>query len=474
MTVADLRQKYHSFSYKRASFQLSPQGLEIHFQFETAPDLVFNPSLVIPGVTQEHLDRLPSGRLEAYAFHLGLVEMLSYWKTTCSPEIKIEAGALSPDQLAWWQNLLLQGLGEFFYVNHIDFTTPDFVTWHCPTPDPTTTAPLAGTVLIPEKLESLLIPVGGGKDSAVTLELVQQSAPGLPQRLATVRINPTLAATTLSQLSGITEQLLVERRLDPKIFELNQQGFLNGHTPFSAMAAFTTVMVAEIFNLAGVAVSNERSANEGNARFNNVEINHQYSKTFAFEQSFQKYCQSYFPGSPFYFSFMRPLYELQIAKLFAQLTTSDKKQQIRSAFRSCNRGQRSNSWCGACSKCLFAYTILSPFISQAELETMFSKNLFTDLSLWPIALELIGKGENKPFECVGTYEESLIAFYLSTQKIQADYPSVQLPELLAKIQSQILTHESKLDSRAQTLLQSWNSEHGLPVHLANHLKNVTL
>lgn len=470
MTFSALRHKYPTFYYKSFAYQISPQGLEIEFDFQTPPDLNFRPRLIIPGITRDQIERVGLAKVDAYVFHLGLVEMLSYWKATCSPEIVIEAGSLSPDQLDWWHVLLIKGMGEYFYVNQIDFTIPSFVQLTCPSSQVASPQPLQAAVQIPEALNSILIPIGGGKDSAVSIELLRPHADQQSIKLATLMINPTLASTKMAELSGIPnqDQHIVQRQMDPRLWELNEQGYLNGHTPFSALAAFVSVMVADLFGLAGVAVSNEHSSNEGNVVYQGEEINHQYSKTYEFEASFQRYCQSFFPHAPFYFSFLRPIFELQIAQLFASLTEPSHRHLIRTTFRSCNRGQKTNTWCGECSKCLFAYSILSPFIDQAELATMFGKNVLADESLWPIALELIDKGENKPLECVGTYEESLLAFYLSAKKIQSQV--AQLPALLAKIKTEILNLETDLDQRTAALLQSWNTTHSLPADLANLLK----
>lgn len=470
MTAAELRQRYPTFYYKRFEYRLVPDGLEVEFEFAIPPDHTFHPTLFFPGVTQQHLENIPPRRLEQYLFHLGLVEMLSYWKATASPEISLEAGTLNQDQLAWLHQLLLKGMGEYFYVNQIDFTAPDFVRITTGDNNPHETAPEVSTIqppVIPDNLGSILIPIGGGKDSAVTLEILRQYAQQHQLKLGTLLINPTEAATEMAHLSQIQPELQVQRQIDPHLLELNHQGYLNGHTPFSALVAFASVLTAELHNFAGIAVSNERSSNEGNVCFLDTEINHQYSKTYEFERNFQGYCQTYFPGSPHYFSFLRPLFELQIASLFARLTGTPETQAIRTTFRSCNRGQKTNSWCGECSKCLFAYVILSPFIAQSELEHIFGKNLLADESLWPIALDLLGKGENKPLECVGTYEESLLAFYLSIRNIQS--PTEPLPALLERVQTEILAHEENLDERARAILQGWNEEHSLPTNLAELL-----
>jgi len=465
MTFSELRHQFPRFYYKSFAYTVTSEGLELEFEYELSPTYRFHPQLLIYGVVAADLAKLTPAVVDAYVFNLGLVEMLSYWKTTCSPQIIVEAGPLDPAQKIWWREVLINGLGEFFFVNQIDFTATEFVTITSSVtpPDSTTLEKLPPPPTPPEitNQDSILIPVGGGKDSVVTLELLKAWQP-LTSQLAAFHLNPAPANQDTAQASGLTKQLFVHRQIDPLLAEMNADGFLNGHTPFSALVAFLSTFVAHLNDYHFVALSNEQSSNEGNLVFHGFEINHQYSKSFAFEQAFQTYAAQYLPGSPWYFSLLRPWSELQIAQYFAQFPVYHR------LFRSCNRGKKTNTWCGECSKCLFAYLILQPFINPTKLETLFGKNLLADLDLLPIAQELAGYGQKKPLECVGTREESLIAFYLSCQMYQE--AGVILPPLLQAIQTEILSQETTLDHRATTLLASWSSHHALPPALATFME----
>lgn len=57
-------------------------------------------------------------------------------------------------------------------------------------------------------------------------------------------------------------------------------------------------------------------------------------------------------------------------------------------------------WCCKCPKCLFVYTILSPYLYKEKLIDIFGKDLFEEESLLNTFIELTGNGETKPFECV--------------------------------------------------------------------------
>jgi len=104
-----------------------------------------------------------------------------------------------------------------------------------------------------------------------------------------------------------------------------------------------------------------------------------------------------------YFSFLRPLSELQISMLFSGFTA------YHPVFRSCNAGSKTGSWCGKCPKCLFTFIILSPFLGTREAEAIFGRNLLGDPGLSLILDQLTGAAGEKPFDCIGTVNEINLA-----------------------------------------------------------------
>jgi hypothetical protein len=453
-----LRAAHPSLTFRSQEYVLTNQGLEVKFSFHLEPDIDFTTLVVFQGVTELQIARIGSANLEQHLFHLGLVDLLSYWKLACPQQIVIEAGQLTAAQIEWWDNLLKQGLGEFFFVNEIDPTQADLVNWTVAESAPA----LSATPLPAGDPTSLLIPMGGGKDSIVTNQAWAQT----PLRRTGVIVNEIPSAKTVSEVSNFDHILQVTRRLDPKLLELNDKGYLNGHTPFSAWLAWSLSLLAQLTGSGQVLVSNERSSNEGNITYKGVEINHQYSKTWQFEESFRSYYSEVFGGQCPYASFLRPLYELQIAQTFASLVSVE--SPLLSRFRSCNRGQKTNSWCGECSKCLFAYSLLYPFYGSALTE-VFGKELYGDLTLETLALELLGYQSHKPLECVGTYEECKIAWYLSSLQAQAEGKSLPL---LEKIAALLQEKEIGLNERTKLLLESWNGQHALNEQSVELLKRV--
>lgn len=458
MTVEELRNRYPRFTFSSFTHELTAAGLQVTYTYTLGEDHSFTHTIGITDVTDAHLKNLSEGELEEYLFSIGMSELLNYWKLTASPEVHIAAGPLSSDQLAWWKDLLLQGMGEYFFVNNIDFTSDDFVAFSVQKERATVKTPEFPTIPPVSADSRFLVPIGGGKDSAVTLALLGKN---FTDSVSGFMVNSIPSAEETLKASQVDSAVTISRKLDPNMLQMNAEGYLNGHVPISSVLAFMSVCAGRLFGFTHIAISNERSSNEGNVFFCDREVNHQYSKTFEFEKKFAQYCQSYLPeGTPHYFSFLRPLYELQIAQVFADYP------EYHPIFRSCNRGQKTNSWCGNCPKCLFAFSLMVPFLGRDKTAQYFGKDMFADVSLFSLAEELLGVGEKKPFECVGTHEETICAFYLATKQ----YPASQLPSLLDKINSEILSKEENLEERSQQLLASWNNEHLIPTKLTNILE----
>ncbi|HPD19697.1 MAG TPA: hypothetical protein PLV95_00435 [Candidatus Pacearchaeota archaeon] len=401
MTLNFLRKKYPVFYYESYSFKQTKGGLLVSFVFKTG-DIIFHPKVLIKKA------KLKKG-IDNLVFNLGLIEMFSYWKAVCSPKIVVKCGRLDAFQKKWWKELLIKGMGQFFYENRIDFTKKGFIEIESIKKGKT------GRAKNFIKGRQVLIPLGGGKDSAVVLDLFSQE-----KKTACFSLNPNQRIKQMAKIGHCKEFIVVEREIDKKLLQLNRKGFLNGHTPFVAYLSFLSVLLAVLFNKKYVVFGNEDSANEGNVNYLGKEINHQYSKTIDFEKKFKDYSQKYLAKDVNVFSILRPFYELQIGKIFSSL------KQYFPVFLSCNEANKTCSgtkkkteeWCGHCPKCLFVFMILYPFVEEKELIKIFRFNLLDKKELLPLLKELIGEKKVKPFECVGTRKESLVALYLGWKKNQ--------------------------------------------------------
>lgn len=428
------RKKYPHFFYRGYSTEETLNELKLTYTFEIEGLSEFTPTWTFPKKGNTQIKWSEDPLMKKMIFSLGMVELVSYWKITCSPQVVIEAGTLNEDQILWWKDLYFNGLGEFFYVNKITEADPEgFMEIVCELGEENKQKNDYGKKQDTKGSEKgVLVPVGGGKDSAVTLELLKSA--DVP--VFAYIINPRGATihTTESAKLDADHVISVHRTLDKRMLQLNKEGFLNGHTPFSALVAFSTVIAARMAGLSYIALSNESSANESTVQGSTV--NHQYSKSFKFETDFHRYQTDYLPGSAYYFSMLRPLSEFQIAKYFA------KQKQYHAIFRSCNAGSKTDSWCGHCPKCLFVYFILSPFLSREEVKEIFGTDMLEDETMQSTMEQLVGIQEEKPFECVGSRDEINTALVMTIDRLEKD--GEKLPYLLKYYKTTGLYEEYKV------------------------------
>ena len=382
-----LREQFKSFTFCQQEVKLEDGVLSMTFHFSLDDRYDFYPTLTIPSRPFYRWETIPQTQLETLAFQIGMVELVSYWKLACPKTIVVKPFDLKLCQKKWWRHLYYNGLGEFRYLNGIDCSEADFLKIESGTDHE------MKSIDMPLE-EKTLIPVGGGKDSVVTLEMLRDEMPVIP-----LIVNPRGATIECVKAAGYTmdDVAVINRTLDPTMLRLNQEGFLNGHTPFSALLAFISILIGFGTGSKYIALSNESSANESTVP--GTDINHQYSKSIEFERDFREYVAVHLNEEIQYFSFLRPLSEMQIASFFSRC------EAYHGVFKSCNAGSKTDSWCGKCPKCLFTWIILSPFLSKEKLTAIFGKDLMADASLQPIFEELNGTAAVKPFECVGTVEE---------------------------------------------------------------------
>ena len=387
----EYREKYKEFHYISYSIKEDDEAFYIEFEFEIPGLIRFNPKTRILKKAYNWKD-INNNYVKNMVFHIGLIELISYWKCTCSPKIVIKCGFLNEDQIRWWKKLYFYGLGELFYTNNIKTNLEDFVTIECTNNQNNTEYDK-----IQDEFNGYIVPVGGGKDSIVTLETLKLDK----KNDYCLIVNPKPVTLKCAELAGFENDNIIEiyRTIDNNLLDLNKQGFINGHTPFSTMLAFVSYFIAYMLSKKYIALSNENSANESNVA--GEKVNHQYSKSYEFECDFENYSDKYLKMPVKYFSFLRPLNELQIAKIFS------KHEKYHSVFKSCNVGSKEKEWkwCLNCAKCLFAYIILSPYLYKEKLINIFGMDLFEKKELLKTFLELTGNGETKPFDCVGTFEE---------------------------------------------------------------------
>jgi UDP-N-acetyl-alpha-D-muramoyl-L-alanyl-L-glutamate epimerase len=392
------------------SYQLDTATKQIRLTYRFDDDLTFTETITLP--PDAPLDLADSPDIQRALFGLHLAGGASYFKAFVPPVIEVASGKLNGEQAAFWNEFYTKGLGEFFYKNNIDYH--GLIAF--PVSDD---APQALTSSDLPKPKKALVPFGGGKDSQVTVELLKKH--GID--LTLFRMKSHHFITELAELNGLP-LLEVNRALDPQLYELNKQGALNGHIPITGYVTFLTLTIALLYGFDSFFFSNERSSDYGNVEYLGMEVNHQWSKSNEAELMMTKYIENFVTRESRYLNALRPLSELAVAKLFVREPTYFYH------VTSCNQNWLWNRldedpeqprWCGECDKCSFVFALFAAFLPMQKVIDIFGKNMFDDEARLRQYRELWGAEDFKPFQCVGTPEETQAALYLATRA--GDYAS---------------------------------------------------
>jgi len=449
MNYQELREKYNNITYKSYEILDTKDTIQVKYTY-ALHEYIFTPSIYIDksDITNKNIN---NSFLEYLFFNYGIVNIINYYKLTCPKKITIECGYINDEQIRFFKKLLYNGLGEYFYRNNINLSFENFTNFEI-------NSNKVFDFKVQDEFTGNLIMVGGGKDSIVSLELLDSDHKNNKCFLFERSIYPkNMPSYNSIYTANYTDDDIVifSTEIDSLLLDLNKKGFLNGHVPVSSLLAFSSYIMAYLTNKKYIVTSNEASSNESSIK--DTTINHQYSKSIEFENDFRNYTKKYFINNIEYYSLLRPLLEIQIAKLFS------KYEKYHNIFRSCNLSSKNSNtnWCCNCPKCLFVYIILSPFIEQEKLEMIFGKNMLNGEEFINDFKGLLGSNENKPFECVGTYEEVHYACSVTIENLQKE--GKELPYLL-----QFYLHSYTTTNN--NLMNYFNENNNVPINLLEQIK----
>jgi len=439
------RRAFESFRF--LGRELGPDG-HVRLDYALDEQLHFSERIALP--VKGPLSEAERERVGGLVALLHWVAGVSYFKTALPPLVSCESGLPGPAAAALLEALYSEGLGELAYENRLAaLPRPRF-----PRGEHSAVSPA------PAELERILVPVGGGKDSAVAIEIARRS--GAEVVLFSIGNAPPISRTVA--VAGL-EHLQARRELDPGLFECNRAGALNGHIPITAIVTCVALLSAALNGFDVVAMANERSASAGNLSWDGVEINHQFSKGLLAERLLSAALAE--TGAPVrQFSILRPASELAIARAFAGM------ERYHPAFTSCNAifridpALRSASWCCDCPKCRFVFLALAPFCSPAHLRGIFGADLLADEAQYEGFALLAASGGHKPFECVGEEQESVAAMRLLAEDDRwRGHPVVRrlAREVLAELPPQF---------GAPTAVLALGEDHEVPAQLLEDVRAV--
>ena len=397
----------------------------------------------------------PAGAAEGLSFRklldlTAIVLGTSYFKLKAPTEIEAPDIPFTEAERAFALDVYENGLGEFYARNQLkrfgrlSFAGPD-----------------DGRVIPAPMLRSrVLLPIGGGKDSLVSVALLEEAGVDFTP----FAVNPRGPIVTSIRRIG-REPVYVTRVLDPEMIRLGSEpGYYNGHVPSTAINSMIAALCALLFSFDRIVLSNERSASEGNMHWDGREVNHQYSKSLGFEEAIADILAAGTDGALGYFSLLRPYSEAKIARLFARSTRFD------NAFSSCNRnfkydGHNGPLWCGECPKCHFVFLMLAPEMTRERLIGIFGQNLLAKPANEASFRELTGLAGQKPWECVGEILEAAASLWELTQR-----PDWAAEPVVAALKDDLL-HQYGAARLATALaeLMTDSAEHHVPHDIADRV-----
>ncbi|MDO7939423.1 UDP-N-acetyl-alpha-D-muramoyl-L-alanyl-L-glutamate epimerase [Xanthomonas euvesicatoria] len=428
-----------TFRFVRCALDAQTGVATLVYAFDQGPELV--ETVAVPGAPFV-LEGARATAVQQALRLLHLIAGVSYFKAAVPPNIAIDSYGIDAETAALVESVYLHGLGEFAYRNGLDLHGKI----HFPVAaQATAAAPAVGL------REHALVAIGGGKDSLVSIEARGPGRRGPAGggvggwgRIRGSRARPR---------GGV---LNIGRVLAPELFELNRQGAWNGHIPVTAVNSAILVLAALLTGVDQVVFSNERSASYGSQIPGTGEVNHQWSKGWAFEQAFGEYVQRHVAADLRYYSLLRPLSELAVARQFAKTDHYD------AHFSSCNRnfhimGERPvHRWCGVCPKCHFVFLALAPFMPKTRLVNIFGRNLLDDATQAGGYDALLEFQDHKPFECVGEGRESRAAMAVLASRAEWKEDAL-VKRFIRDIQPQLDPNDLQVEP-----LMAIDGEHRIP------------
>ncbi len=396
--------------------------------------------------------------LNNFLFSLSLALWISYYKLYPTKELVVKSGFLNKGDIIFWQKFYRNWLGEFLYKNQL---SPDWLLNFVNDSDK------KYKKIDFKSSDNILLPIWWWKDSIVSTELLLKNnldfTPIVFWKIDIIKENCLKVMWK--------DAILVKRKLDENLFRLNNLWYYNWHVPITWIISFVLLTTAYLYDYKYITLSNEKSANSGNTKIWDLEVNHQYSKSLEFEQDLADYIDRNLSSKLTYFSLLWWMYEVKIAEIFSKIW-----KKYFGVFSSCNSNFRildkwlfvhNSFWCNSCPKCAFVYAILRPFISDLEVLQIFGKELYEDKSLVNLFLELLWIQWIKPFECVWEAEEVIYAMNKALNNLKKDWKNI--PYILTIFENEVKNkyNEEFFVNLEQKLFKIYNEESLIPDKFRN-------
>ena len=346
--------------------------------------------------------------------------------------------------------------GQWRYENDLPHAKPPaFLSKPSPATEPTAIEPLTPP--------TTLAFFGGGKDSLVMYELLSRA--GVPFSLLTFSHTSYGGSAVQQELCDKVLNLLQSDSFkrhhkwcilgdffDRPVLESVSKhlGITSFITDDLAGALFSALLILLYYQYTSIAMGNERSANFGNLVWEctGEAINHQWLKSKEFGRIFGQYVRRAIVKNFQFFSVLQPLNDAVI------FSVAESRPEAAASTHSCNFIQ---PWCKRCPKCSYVWLMFMAFFPRELVDEMFQGENLLDFRENQIHfVQMLGLGSNKPFECVGDFEEAKLGFELCRRKgVQGKAMEVYKEKVLPTMDENTLT--SSVNKQTTVYSSEWDN-----------------
>ena len=214
---------------------------------------------------------------------------------------------------------------------------------------------------------------------------------------------------------------------------------------------FSSLPIALANDISEICLAHEKSSDTGQVIWERTgeDVNHQWGKSYEAEKLINGYIQNKLLADFRYYSILKPIHDVLIFNLLRD------SEDIVRYTQSCNI---SKPWCRRCPKCLYVWVNYMAYLDVGLVDSIFGENLGSVPENLPIFRDLLGFTDQLPFECIGQFNETRLAFELCIAKgVRGDafdmYRKEDIPFNLEKILEKhlgIYVQECEIPQRIQS------------------------
>lgn len=398
----------NSFIFDKFIFDEDSLELSLYYQNQN-PDISFKEVIKF---SKDNLVEYDRAKLNGALELLFLVAGTSYFKAFPTANIKFNSINPTEEQMSFMASIYRDGLSQFIYENNLSLDVIPFSDYYLKTYNAQNRQKSSHQ---PE-VKDILALESGGKDSLLTAALLKKNNIKFkPFNMPYGEDHPAI----LDQFDRSTSY--ADRKIDSKSLKVaTEKGGFNGHVPITYITASIATVDAILHGQNWVLLSIAHEGDEPHAKIGDLDVNHQWSKTWQAEKLFSEYVYNYVAkdivaGSP-----IRKYSELKVAELFVQYCWAE----YSTSFSSCNNANyqqgASNTklkWCVNCPKCANSYLLFAPFVEPNDLNSVMGSDMIADEKMEETFKGLLGiDGVMKPFECVGEIDELRLAYHMAQKR----------------------------------------------------------